>query len=246
MFNINNNKPLPLNDETFAFAVEYNAKELKRQLEAKQLIPSNFYWLSNNGIILPPGWHGMNVARWIDDVVAATVVQALPYSTNNGTDAVRYVNGVLVPIECKLGFTSKKGLLVSDSVYASILKGNPYGGRNNRTSFRSSLGAYYEIVNNLKKKNMETHLVVFDHVEYDLICAYKMDGNAITAQLTSNQTTGKAKTSKKRSIKLSAFVNNGKVSDTGLFKQKGLYVWEDEVRHLAYTGNRCGNFYVVE
>ena len=64
---------------------------------------------------------------------------------------------------------------------------------------------------------------------YEIIDCYQMSGNKVISLLTSHQISGENKTSKKRSIKFSSFLDNG--SRVKLAGMIGWDEWKDYVRN---------------
>lgn len=238
--------PLPLTHENHGFAIAHNRAELATQLRTNDLNMNRFWWLSEDNLLLPPGTHNLHVHRYSDDLVCATIVGGIAYATGSGVDALVVEENdegeyEFVEIECKLSYVSKNKILVSNNL--SLQMGNPHGGKNTRTSFRSRIAATYEIVNNLHKKNMKTFLVVMDTDTREIINVSMLKGDAIEDCLATNVVTGEARTSKKRSIKLSKFYNDGVQINPIGFKVVGLCAWEQNVVRAA--NRRVGAFWMI-
>lgn len=230
---------LELNEANFKFCLKQNENILSTQLETGDICPNQFWMINKDGTsLIGPGNHPMRQTRKSDDIIAATIVKAIAISADNGVDAIRWQDETktkaagFIDIECKLSYRSKNGILVTDN--GTLYTGNPWGTKNNRTSLRGGISANYEIVNNLSKKNMETHFVLMDDDTREIVCAYCLNGAQVVNLLSINPVSGAAKTGKKRSIKLSTFQDNGDLTETN-FEITGYWSWTKQITEMATT-----------
>lgn len=226
---------LPLNETTFKFATEYNQSLLSQRLSDALITAQEYYWIDKTGEqIIAPGNHKLNICRKTDDLVAAIIVGALPISTGHGVDAYIWnpITLEMDPIEVKLCYKSKANFIKTSNgaLNAGTAPTFDRFGKLNNASLRSSVSAHYEIVNNLNSKAIDTYLVLIDEDLLDLICVYKIPGSKIVDILSTNAATGEIRTSKKRCIHLSKFVNEGMVVDSPAFTSFGLIRWEEYLR----------------
>jgi hypothetical protein len=233
--------PVPMSDYAFDKALIQNQQTLKDQL-ANHYFCASSYWFTNQDytLLIPPGGQGMKVYRKSDDIIAATQVDAIPIHSQNGADAVKIVgidnndDPVFEEIECKLAYFNKNRVMVADTKFNAIYA-IPGPNKKEPNSYREVVSASYDIIHNLHKKQMQTYLVVMDEFSRKTICIYGMDSETIFNKLKYNGLTGEVKTSQKRSVSLSIFVNYGTNYNTENFAVTGLYNWENDIKKQANT-----------
>lgn len=201
----------------FLAAVIHNYAVLADQIKARRFCDQDYYFVTvidGELHLVPPGSHDADIVRASNDYIAGAFVGALPFIGLHGSDGVKIDEcGNVREVELKLCMKSSLRYEINTKGSIQVIDGT--GG------FRSDCGAHYEIVNNLGSKNVDTYLVVFEKKLWKLIDIYRMSGEKIIELLGKNQSSGEDKTSKKRSITLSAFMKSG---------QK---VWQDKFEAIT-------------
>lgn len=212
-----------MNLTRFECAIIHNARVLNQQTLAQSFQPQEYVMVNRDGTFLMPNKHPAHTVRKLDDIIASTVIGALPYNTQNGVDAFIIDKcGTYIPIECKFAMTSKNTFFVGQ-------RNGIFHTRLNRinekpasiTCVRSYISARYDIVNNFAAKGIDTYFVVQDSDTWEFITALKLPGDKIVGLLNRN----------KRQIKLSTFYNHGCIPDVKV-PLIGLENWEDQIRKV--------------
>lgn len=220
----------PSDIPAFLEAIKHNYRVLVEQIKLRRFCDQDYYFVTlidGELHLIPPGSHHMDAVRASNDYIAGALVGALPFLDLHGSDGIKIDEcGNVREVELKLCMKSSDRYEINVNGHIQIIDGK--GG------FRSDCAAHYEIVKNLSKKNVDTYLVIFDKVAWELIDVYKMSGEKIVELLDKNQNSGESKTSKKRSITLSAFMKYGQKVFQDILNEVGVVAWE----HRIYA--RCG------
>lgn len=214
----------------FIAAVEHNKRMLQEQCRTRRFCNQDYYFVAvENGelVLILPGTHDMDLTRSVNDYIAGALVGALPFIDLHGSDGIKIDEcGNITQVELKLCMKAGTRYEINDSGKITIIGGT--GG------VRSDGAAHYEIVDNLEKKNVSTYFVMFDKTTYELIQVYRMTGDNVIELIGKNQNTGEDKSSKKRSITLSAFMKHGQKVFQDVLPAVGVEEWEHRIYH------RCG------
>jgi hypothetical protein len=203
----------------------HNLTVFLEQQKTKRFCAQDYIFLGGdckNFWLKKPGTHGLSTTtRKSDDIIAGAISGVIPFDNADGDDGLLVnENGTTTRVELKLAmkvigryFISKTGAISCDS----------------KVSFRNDVNAYYEIVNNLMKKKVRTHLVILDSDTWEVVEILALDGKAVYSHLKYNQNNGKEKTSRKRSIPMNYFVKNGwRLRPNGI-DVLGIETWEDRI-----------------
>jgi len=217
-----------LSPEEFKRRLQHNVATIKGHIKNNRFCANDYHFVDH-----PLEDNHFLVSRRFFDIVAATVIGALPVDALNGIDSYRLKeDGTYEAVEVKLVELHTRGAFRTDK--GSIYYGPaPTANANKRVSLRSKFRASFEIYNNISSKNVPTVLVLFDTENHKIVDAIEMHGEQIMRYL-SNVLDGtgkivKEKKTAKRTIALSAFLNHGKKSNTTI-KVSGFENWELHVR----------------
>lgn len=210
-------------------ARDYNAKQWAKDQKRKSFSANDYYFIGGTArrpYLIKPGETGPDASSGKGaDIMAGAITGVLPFYTINGDDGLLVADdGSTKRVELKLG--GKRMGRYSIGPNGGLVGGD--GGKK-RPNVRNDFKAYYEIVNNLMKKNVETYLVLLDLDTWEVIEIVGLDGKNVVNLLKYDQSTGKLKTSKKRSITLANFLQSGwKVRPHGV-DVVGIDEWEDRI-----------------
>jgi len=220
----------PSDIPAFRDAIAHNYKVVAEQIRTHRFCDQDYYFVRLiNGVfsLVPPGSHDADLVRASNDYIAGALVGALPYSDLHGSDGIKIDEcGNIREVELKLCMKSGDRYEINTKGHIQVVDG--------AGSFRSDCAAHFEIVFNLSKKCVDTYLVCFDKSAWRLIDIYKMAGEKIVELLGKNQNSGEDKTSKKRSISLSAFMKYGQKVYQDVTEEVGVEAWEHDIYR------RCG------
>jgi hypothetical protein len=209
----------------FLAAVKHNKAVLIEQLRTRRICDADYYFVktTDNGLeLIQPETHTMDNGRAFNDFVAGSLVGALPFADLHGSDGIRLDEcGNIREVELKLCMKSNFRYEIHEKGHINIINGSG--------NFRSDVCAYYEIVHNINKKNVDTYLIAFDKDTWELIDVYRMTGEKVVELLAKNQTSGEDKTSKKRSITLAAFMKHGQKVYQETLEPVGVEAWEKRI-----------------
>jgi len=219
----------------FNKAVKNNAEIMQKNLENRTV--------DFNGLVF---WEGSIKNFSIDqvmsswaDIMACSVIGAIPSITNNGADGYMYTNGKIRPVEVegKLSSTHHKSLAVSKK------KGTLYWSSNlsNSKSKTSILSRFAGLFNvnmtdgTLQTKNRDTYLVLFDRDENKFITVFKLSGKKVLNLLEDRLSNSESMHSV--SIKLNVFKEHGEEVE-GMWQLEGWDLWYERMVKITTEAGR--------
>jgi len=211
----------------FLKAIRHNLKTIKNQIKSGKIHDFDYYFVQVvNGELdlVPPGRHYMSTNRSSNDYIAGAMIGALPFLELHGSDGIKVDEcGNITQVELKLCMKKPSRYKISDNGHVSVAECEKVVG------FRSDAAAHYEIVNNIEGKRVDTYFVVCDDQTWEVITVRKMLGDKVVDLISKNQVTGEDKTSKKRSISLTAFIEHGQEVYLQGIDCVGVSEWEKRI-----------------
>ena len=198
---------------TFYRRVAQNRKQLKKDRKNGQR------HFTAHGYVFADGtpFDLVTETHCADDFVAAVMINALPYRTSNGVDAVMMINGVLTDVELK------SRTIKTHKVWCGP-RGGIYAAGTGRTAsaktpLNSAIQASYEIYTDecRQSKYIPTIMVCIDSTTGQCIDAFILTGDAIKEAFDAKEARG-SKVNGNVFIKLSTFLHKGLSMSTAVPK----------------------------
>lgn len=214
----------------FKKRLRHNVATLKKHIMENRFCANDYHFLDHTKEL-----NHFLASRKFFDIVASTIIGGLPIDQMSGVDCYRYsTKKGFEAVEVKLIEIHTRGAFKTDR--GAIYYGKqPTINSNKRNSIRSHFRARFEIVNNLKEKNIPTIVVLFDTEKHQIIDAIEMCGKDVLFYLTNvvdaQGNILQAKCTKKRTIALSAFLKHGKKVQTKI-PVIGFEIWEQSVKEM--------------
>src|SRR5690606_7291717 len=146
----------PISVEDFNQRLKHNIETLRRHLDTNKFCANEYHFIDHTA----EDNHFLITRRFFD-ILAATIIGALPVDQINGVDCYRMTENGLEAVEVKLVELHSRGTFKTER--GTVYYGKePTLDRNRRCNVRSNFRASYEIYNNLDSKNVPTVLVLFD------------------------------------------------------------------------------------
>ena len=177
-------------------ALRHNQNAYKSQCATGIWCLKDYFFYDKSRNLIVPGLSNHFLYRKLDDIIASTVVGAIPFDTKSGADALKYSQGVFKEIEVKLAVQDGRDFLENQN--GTIVYGTSSGGP--VKYFCSAFKSSFKIVKNTSSKNRDTYQVLMESSKNELIDVYMIPGDHIVKILG-------LYTSQDRKIRLPHFAN---------------------------------------
>lgn len=191
----------------FRIARQANARVWTESAKQKRLCANDFFFLSED-LKHANVNTSMSANRKNDDIIAATIIGAIPVNATNGVDAYSLSKKEYKPVEVKLAMVNPNSFKLTKTGCLN----------HNAKSPDSAIKGSFEIVNNKDKKDVLTALVIVCSETWAIVDVLYMEGSKIV-ELLDNQEC------KKRAISVAAFRKYGWAGKSAVGSKIGWDKW---------------------